>query len=312
MRFHTKEDETMQSFQTMLNLQVSIFIIMMVGLFFRKINLITAEGRRCLSELLLNVILPCNIVAAFNMELDAGIWRSIGKVLLLSAGVQVFEYILSKVLYRKVPHGPKEVLQYGTIVSNSGFLGNPMAYGVFGDLGLLYASVAMLPIRVLMWSAGVNLYTKASGRDVFKKIMTHPCIVAVYIGFLVMLMPWQLPGVAVKTLNYVGECTTCVSMLVIGSILAEIQLKSINGKLLLYYCGVRLIAIPLVILGVCRLLGVDALIAGVIILLNAMPAASTTAILAEKYGGDAKFASATIFVSTLLSLITVPLMMLLL
>ena len=301
----------MGSFSTMLNLQISIFLIMMVGLFFRKKNIITSSTRQGLSDLLINIILPCNIVASFDMQLSGEIWVMVSEILIISLCVQLFVWGLSKVLYRRVPHGSREVLQYGTITSNSGFLGNPMAEGIFGEMGLLYASVAMLPIRVIMWSAGVSLYTRTNGKAVLKKLITHPCIIAVLIGFVVLLLPFPLPVFLSKTLHYVGDCTTCVSMLVIGSILAEIQLHELNLKRILYYCGVRLLLIPLVVLGVLTLLHIDALITGVTVLLAAMPAASTTAILAEKYNGDAKFASAAVFFSTLLSLVTVPLVLLL-
>ena len=301
----------MGSFSTLLNLQISIFLIMMLGVFFRKKNIITAATRQGLSDLLIDIILPCNIIASFDMQLSSDIWIMVSEILVISLCVQLFVWALSKILYRRVPHGPREVLQYGTITSNSGFLGNPMAEGIFGEMGLLYASVAMLPIRVIMWSAGVSLYTRTNGKAVIKKLLTHPCIVAVFIGFVVLLMPWPLPTFLSKGLHYVGDCTTCVSMLVIGSILADIQLADLNIPRLLYYCAIRLLGIPLVVLGVLALLGIDSLVTGVTVLLAAMPAASTTAILAEKYHGDAKFASAAVFFSTLLSLITVPLVLLL-
>ncbi len=301
----------MSSFSTLLNLQISIFLILMAGLFFRKINLITSSVRQGLSDLLINLILPCNIVASFDLQLSGEIWVMVSEILLISLCVQLFVWALSKVLYRRVPHGPREVLQYGTITSNSGFLGNPMAEGIFGEMGLLYASVAMLPIRVIMWSAGVSLYTRTSGKAVLKKLITHPCIIAVLIGFAVLLLPVPLPVFVSKTLHYVGDCTTCVSMLVIGSILAEIQLHELHWRRILCYCAVRLLLIPLAVLGVLTLLKIDSLVTGVTVLLAAMPAASTTAILAEKYNGDAKFASAAVFFSTLLSLLTVLLVLLL-
>ena len=300
----------MHSFSTMLNLQISVFIILMVGVLFRKCNIITEESRSSLSSLLIDVVLPCNIVASFDTDMTTELWISLSEVILISLGIQVFVFFLSKLLYRKTPHGPKEVLQYGTITSNSGFLGNPMAYGVFGDLGLLYAAVAMLPIRVIMWSAGLSLFTNISGKSVVKKLLTHPCIIAIFVGFAVMLMPWELPTFCSKTLHYIGDCTIFISMLVIGSILADIQLADLNLKRIGFYCFVRLLLIPFAVLGVLSLLGIDSLITGVAVLLSAMPAASTTAILAEKYGGDAKFASAIVFFSTLLSMITVPVVLL--
>ena len=154
--------------------------LLYTSLLFRKKNIITSSTRQGLSDLLINIILPCNIVASFDMQLSGEIWVMVSEILIISLCVQLFVWGLSKVLYRRVPHGPREVLQYGTITSNSGFLGNPMAEGIFGEMGLLYASVAMLPIRVIMWSAGVSLYTRTSGKAVLKKLITHPCICLLY------------------------------------------------------------------------------------------------------------------------------------
>jgi predicted permease len=95
-------------------------------------------------------------------------------------------------------------------------------------------------------------------------------------------------------------------MLIIGGFLAEIDLKSVITKDALSYSALRLLLIPLAVFGLTSLLHVDKVLAGSVILLTAMPAGSTTAILAAKYGGDAAFASKIIFVSTVLSLITIP------
>lgn len=154
----------MGSFSTMLNLQISIFLIMMVGLLFRKKNIITSSTRQGLSDLLINIILPCNIVASFDMQLSGEIWVMVSEILIISLCVQLFVWGLSKVLYRRVPHGPREVLQYGTITSNSGFLGNPMAEGIFGEMGLLYASGGNAAHPRHQWSRGVSLYTRTSGK----------------------------------------------------------------------------------------------------------------------------------------------------
>ncbi|MPM76052.1 hypothetical protein SDC9_123047 [bioreactor metagenome] len=183
--------------------------------------------------------------------------------------------------------------------------------GLFGTQGMLYASLALIPLRVLMWSAGLSLYTVTSPKTMMRNLLTHPCIVAVYIGFGVMLSPWPLPAVAQGTLNALGSCTTAVSMLVIGSILSEVRLRSLFDRSAFIYSAVRLLFIPVTVLLLLRLLGFDPLIANTVTLLSAMPAASTTAILASKCGGDAPFAAQIVCVSTALSVITLPLVCLL-
>ena len=121
-----------------------------------------------------------------------------------------------------------------------------------------------------------------------------------------MLTGITIPSPILRTLSYLSGCMLPVSILIIGSILAGVNIRTIFTKLTLYYSGLRLLAIPLVTLLICRMLGTPELVTGVSVLLAGMPAGSTTAILAEKYDGDAVYASGCIFVSTLLSLVTIP------
>ena len=301
----------MSTFQTMLNMQLSLFAIMLLGFFCRRKGMIDTKTRGMLSDLLINIILPCNIVMSFDIEVTDKLLQSAGMVFLAYMGVQTFTWLLSHVAYRNVSEDKQMVLRHGTITSNAGFLGNPIAQGVFGSEGLLYASIAMIPVRIFLWSAGLSLYTKTDSKSVIKNLLTHPCVVAVFVGFGIMFAPFELPNFLTRTLNSVGGCTTAVSMMVIGAILADIDLGHIEWGLLGYYSFLRLIAIPAVVLVGMRLLGLDPLVTGVCTLLSGMPAASLTAVLAAKYGQNYSFASQVVFISTLLSMVTIPLMTLL-
>lgn len=298
----------MSTFQTMLNLQLSLFAIMLVGFYCRKKNMIDTKTRGALSDLLINIILPCNIISSFDIEVTDKLLKSAGMVFAIYMAVQFFSYFISRVAYLKVPMDKQVILRHGTITSNAGFLGNPITYGVFGAEGLLYASIALIPVRIFLWSAGLSLYTKTDSRSVIKNLCTHPCVVSVFIGFGLMFAPFELPGFLTRTISSIGGCTTAVSMMVIGAILADINLKNIDAKLLGYYSFIRLIFIPGCVFAALSLFHVEPLLVGVCTLLSGMPAASMTAILANKYGGNSEFGSQVVFVSTLLSMVTIPIM----
>lgn len=200
------------------------------------------------------------------------------------------------------------VLRYGTIVSNAGFMGNPIAQGLYGDLGLLYASIYLIPMRAVMWSFGVTCFTGTQGKGVLKKILTHPCIVAVFLGMILMITQIQLPTGIEQTIRYAGNANTALSMIVIGNILAEVKASEILDLKAWWFCFVRLAMIPLIVLICCHFAGIDELVKQVSVVLAGMPAAATTAILAAKYDGDAHFAAKIVFLSTLLSMLSVPLL----
>lgn len=296
----------MAALHEVIELQVIIFLIMLAGYGLTKFHIIVPEGRTCLTNLLIDVILPCNIICSFMIEMNPQIIQASLVVLLVAAGIQIICYLLGKVLYWFAPESQKMVLQYATMCSNAGFMGNPVIEGIYGAEGLLYASVYLIPLRFFMWSAGLLCFTKTNLKTVLKKLAVHPCIIAVWIGFFLMLTQYQPPSAITRTLKYLSGCTLPVSMLVIGSILAGVRLKSMVSFRILYFTVIRLLLIPLITLGCCRLLQLHDMVTGVCVILAGMPAGSTTAILAEKYGGDAPYASKIVFVTTLLSLVTLP------
>lgn len=300
-------------FQTMVGLQLQLFIFVLSGFILTKIGTISASGRKSLSDLLINFILPCNIICSFQIDMTREIISSCAMMLLLACLSQLLYLIASKFLYPGAPQERLACLRYATVCSNAGFLGLPIIGGVFGAIGTLLTSVALIPQRVVMWSAGISLFTHTDGKSVLKKLATHPCIVAVLIGFALMIAGNPvLPVFLQKSLSGASACTTCMSMLVIGSILAGAEHIDLKDGMMWWYTLVRLVLIPLLVLLLLSFLPIDRTIRGVMVLISGMPAGSTTAILAARYDGDAPFASCLVFVSTLLSLVSLPLLCLLL
>lgn len=291
----------------LISLQLRMFLIMLVGLLFRKKNIISEEGKKNLTDLVIYLILPCNIVKSFLIEFDGSTLKNFGLILIISVLIQIFCAILARLLYRRTTEGHRPVLKYATVASNSGFLGNPVAEGVFGSMGLALASIYLIPQRIVMWSAGVSYFTGGADRKtVIRRVVTHPCIIAVFLGLGFMLAQVSLPPFLDASLRDVGNCNTAMSMLVIGTILADVRFRDMFDVSLFLFSGLRLVLIPLAVYAGCLLCRVDGLVTGVSVLLAAMPAASTTAILAAKYEGDAVYASKCVVLTTVLSLIATP------
>ena len=156
-----------------------------------------------------------------------------------------------------------------------------------------------------MWSAGISFFTESPDRKtLIKKVVTHPCIVAAMIGILLMVTQFPLPGFITSPITALSNCNTAASMLVVGTILADVNFKNLIDKTMLSYTGLRLILMPLIVFTACTFLPVDSMVKGVATLLTAMPAGATTAILASKYNGDAPFATKCVVFTTAMSLIT--------
>lgn len=291
----------------MLNMQFMMFLLVAIGFLIRKIGIIQTEGRKNLIDMCLYLTLPFNVLHSFLRPWDWDLFLSCGIILLLSIGYNAISVLFSMILYRNANAEQQKPLKYGTIVSNSGFLGNPMVEGIYGANGLLYASLFMLPVRITMWSIGVSVFLKKGNKGVLKKILTHPCIVAIYLGVIIMISGVQFPACIEKTITSVSSCNTPISMMLVGMMLAEVQPKGLIDKTMVFFAAVRLLVIPGVVFVITAFLPIDPMLRGITVILAGMPAPITTALLSAKYGGDEKYATGMIFLSTIVSLVTLPL-----
>lgn len=287
----------------MLVLQATIFILMALGFFFKKKKIISREGQKNITDLVIYLILPCNIITSFLSELPGDAMAAALQILLISLVIQIIAVIYGKVLFAREGEDRKKCLRYGIICSNAGFLGSPVAEGIFGAGGLMLASVFLIPVRTMMWSEGIAIFTKETDiRATVKKVATHPCIIACVIGMLLMLTGAQVPAVILTPVQTIGRCNLAMSMMVIGMILAEIDPRTLWDPVVGIYTLHRLIIIPALVMLALHFLPVDPTVKGVSILLTAMPAGSTTSMLAAKYDVDPQFATKMVVFSTLLSI----------
>ncbi len=297
------------NFSGLYEMQGMLFSLMLLGALLKRMGIITGEGKKALADLVIYVTLPCSIIKSFEMEFSTAILKSSAEILIISCVIQAGCYLLNMFLYRRVNDpGRKKVLMYATMTSNGGILGNPIAEGIFGSMGLLYASVYLIPQRTVMWSLGMSYFTESPDRKtLIKKVATHPCILAVFIGFALLLCQYRLSGFVGATVHSLSNANTAMSMLFVGTVLAEAEPKKMLSPLMAYYSVIRLALIPALVWAGCLLAGSEALVTDVSVVLAGMPAASVTAILASKYGGDEKFATQCVVFTTFLSMITVPL-----
>ena len=298
----------MTLFFKMFQLQLQLLLLMVIGVIAFRKGIVTDAGRKSMSSLLINIILPCNILNSFlnKIEVNSELLTNCIMAVVISLAIQLAATYGSKLLFRSFPKEQSSVMSYGMIVSNSSFIGIPVVEYLYGALSVMYTSVFQIPIRVTMWTAGLTLFTSVNKKDAFKAVITHPCVIAVFTGFLLMLIPVEYPVFITGVISAVSKCTTAVSMIIIGSILAEIDYRQVLDKGALYFSFIRLVASPLLVMLVLRMLNVPDIIMKLSVILTTMPAGNTTAILAEQYGADSKFAARIILVSTLMSVITIP------
>lgn len=302
----------MSVFDRMLNTQALMFIYVVTGIIMAKTKILKHEGRSSFINLLLDITLPCMILNSFNVDIGIDELIAAGKIMIISSALTFIAWLLSKIFWRNEPQNRRAVLDFATLFSNAGNAGMPIVASVFGAEGVFYASFYLLPVRVLIWTLGLSLFVEGGNfRERMKILAKTPSLIVVFIGLALMFMPFKLPGAISTAIKNIGDMTGPLSMMIIGAALGESDLRSAFEIEAFKLTAVRLAVLPLIYMFLLKMAGVETILWQVTVVLTAMPAAANTEIIAEMYGKDYQFAARCVVVSTVISLVSVPILTLL-
>jgi len=305
----------------MAEIQSVLFLYMLIGWICRKTDLVKAAAQPSFTNFLLYVSIPCMVFQSFDMEFTMETLYRGASVLTIATISALVSLVFGRYAYNWCNPREKCIMKYGTLVSNSGFAGLPVIQDAYGQDGLFLGSLFIIPNRIMMWSAGISLFTDAPLKQRIKNVMLNPGIIAVELGVLRMLFQPAILQQLNKALSALGAMSTPLGMVIIGMILSGVSPRTVLDKKVLcviprsvldkkafILVAVRQFLFPLGTLAILRLLGTDLLTLQISVVLTGMPVGSSTAFLADKYGADAVFASKCVFISTLTSLITIPIL----
>ncbi|OPJ59399.1 AEC family transporter [Clostridium oryzae] len=293
-----------------INQIIILTIMMLVGVGLRKTKIVTDEVEKGLSSILMNLTLPCMIIYSFNFSFSINMLKKAVLILFYSIGIHIFLIILSKIAYFKLKDSKKSVFTFATVFSNCGFVGFPIVQGVFGNIGVFYTSVFTIPFNIFMWSYGVMLFTGERNLKSIKKNLMNPPLMCTLLGVAIFLFSIKLPVPVLNTLRSIGNMTTPIAMFIVGSMLANVKLKEVfKGGDIYYLNFVKLIAAPMLVYFILLILGCNRTLLYICVIMVAMPTASLIGVFAERYNGDRVSASKSAFLTTVLSVITIPVIM---
>lgn len=298
--------DIMVVFQTMLKL----FLLLVLGFVLFKCHIFDEYTNKKISALIVNVASPMLIISSI-----AGVEGNDKSIVFLMIGAGILMYIgfiiLGKIINRIFPFPKKDwpVYECMVVFANTGFMGYPVLLDVFGQEAVFYASLIHMAFNFFVYTYAIMCLTKSDDSEFklnFKQLLT-PGIVLIFIGILIYLFDIQLPSVLMDTINSVGSLTAPLSMMMIGSSLAVYPIKdSFTDWRSYVFAFVRLIIVPFMTMIVCRLLHINPYYANITIITNAMPVGSMVLMLATQYNANVKIVTKNIVVSTLLSVITIP------
>ncbi len=302
------------NFAATINQVITLLLIMLVGFYARKKNYLNENVTKKLSELLLMVTNPLLVISSFHLDFTPELLRNIIMVFIFGIAAHTGAILLSQVLFMKYKDSTKKIMKFSAIYANCGFMGFPILQSLFGSTGILLGSVYTATFNIFVWTNGVMIFRseKKLDRAAVKNAFLNPGIISVVVGLVLFLFSIKLPYPLTQTIDLVGNMTIPLSMIIVGANIAAFDLKKLFAGFELYYItAIRLLILPIIAYIILKLLGFSGILLSSCVLLVGMPIGTTTTIFAEMYNGDTAFASKVVAVSTLVSIITLPILMLL-
>lgn len=313
-----------------------LFIMMIPGIIMKKCKLSTDGIGKGISNLVLYIAQPALIFLAYLRPYDREILINSLYVLVLSVLVHIIFSVVAMNCFKRSPDGVRRMLRFATIFSNAAFMGIPLISAVLEPTyegATLYASIYNITFNLFLWSLGVYICTDKRDEnhngiaDDREEIINHasplhalyhPVTIAAFIGLIFFIFPIEgyVPSIITESFGMLRGLVAPMSMVVLGLRLAEMDFKGIFKDRDMYiFLLLRHIILPLLSLGLVKLLGlviaIPEVVEMVIIIMASAPAATSATMFAEKYDCEADYVSKIVAVSTLASIITMPLILLL-
>lgn len=286
---------------------IIMFVYMAIGGLLFKKGLITKEGSKSLANLLLYAVLPCVVVKSFCVARTPERMSGLLVSFLAALGILLLAMAVSHLLFQKNP-----IDDFGAAFSNAGFMGFPLVAAVQGSEAIFYAAGFVALLNALQWTYGQSLISGDPSYRSPKAILKNPLVLSLLLGLLIFCFELPVPAIASDLLAALAALNAPLAMVILGVYLAQTDARTLfNDPHLYVVAAARLVLIPLLTAWMLKLLPAQyAAITTTLVIVAAAPIGSNVAVYAQKLGKDYAYAVRGVCLSTLLSAITMPLLML--
>lgn len=299
-------------FETMM----ALFAIVLVGYAAGKTGYMGGTFDKRLSKLIIDITCPALILSSAmtgdlpdrNLILPLLVISVITYAFLTGAALLLPQFMTK----RKADEG---AVGFALMFGNVGFMGYPVVASIFGHEAVFYAAVLNVVNTFTVFTIGTTLITgksKVEGQRFQKKVLYSTPMLAAYLTMLMVAFEIEgVPGFISQPLIMLGNITVPAALLIIGSSMSHLPLRAMLGNTTVYAVTLmRLVILPLIIFGLCTLLGFAPYVVKINTVVVAMPVATYGTILCLRHGKDTTFITEATFITTLLSMITIPLLVL--
>lgn len=290
-----------------------LLMIIAVGYAAARCRVFPDGTNKVLAQLVIVVTNPC--IVLYSVLGSERVLSNQEVLLLTGIALAVFAVlILVGRLLPRILRCPKQdinVYRFMTTFANMGFMGFPVVKALYGEGAVFYASIFNLVFQLVVYTYGAALLAPKNSKDRFSwRTLVSPIIIASVLAYVFYLTDFRAPQVLTDGLGMLGNVTSPVAMLVIGIALSKVSVKEVFTNWRLYVINViRLLGLPLLAYFILRCISTQTIILGIPVVMLGMPVATMTTLMSAKYGGNERLAAAGVFLSTLLSFVTIPLLM---
>ena len=294
--------------QILLQQTIIMFALMLLGLLLSRRGMITEQGSRDLTNVLLYAVIPCVILRSYMSEFSTEKLRAMG----LSALIAVIAFAASIAVAYLTCGTRHRIENFAVAFGNAGFIGIPLVTAVFGPEAAFYVVSFSTFANLLQWTYGIVIISGKKETMNLRMVFVNPVFISMVIGIALFVLQPTLPTVVTGTIGYIADGNTVLAMIILGYYLSKVQLRGLFADVRLYlFSALRLLVVPAVtILVFLPFPFARGEITLITLIAAATPIASSTAIFAQKFDQDYRRAVSYVCLSTILSVATLPLVML--
>ncbi len=294
--------------QAVLQQTIIMFIIVIIGAVCYKCGLITNDGKKQLSTLVMYIVNPLLIFLAYQTDFRADLLEGLLWTALMAVITYVVFIIASILIIRNKDGRETAIERFSVIYSNCGFMGTPLILGVFGTEGVVLQNGFITVFNLCVWTHGIMTMKGESDRKAIFNAFKAPAVIAVFLGLICFFLQFRIPEIPLTALNHVAEMTTPLAMLVAGASIAGSNIiKSLKNPRIYLITFLKLVAFPLLGLLFIMLIPAPQTAKLITLIEIACPTATIGMMFAITFNKNSEYSSQIFAVTTLLSMITLPL-----
>jgi len=296
----------LENILTVGNYVLILFILIAVGFLCNKTKILTDSALKGLTNFVLYVVTPCVIVNSYQREFDKNMLRGLFITVIAAVLSFAINILMAHVFVKDKDKIKEKTLRFGAVFSNCGYMSLPLQEAMLGETGVFYGATYIAVFQIVLWTYGVVLMSGSVKNISLKKIFINPGVLSTAIGLLLYVFSISIPFTVLEPIKYLAALNTPIPMVIVGYYLAQASL-GLKGFASYVSVILRLIVSPLIMIAIMLIFGVKGDIAIACTIAASAPVAATTTMFCENFDGDTTLSAALVSITTIISIITMPL-----